>query len=39
MPISISSRLNGETTTAKPWNSALISAKARPRRSGGAGGQ
>src|SRR6188474_1369895 len=27
MPIIISSRLNGESTTAKPWNSALISTK------------
>ena len=27
MPIIISSRLNGVSTTAKPWNSALISSK------------
>src|SRR5262252_5087238 len=28
MPTSISNRLNGDNTTAKPWNSALISTKA-----------
>ena len=27
MPISISSMLNGDSTTAKPWNSAVISTK------------
>ena len=33
MPTIISNRLNGDRTTAKPWNSALSSTKMPPGRS------